>query len=83
VTIKFSRIASRLLNGFETKDSFNLALPKKALLDMICFRKRIPFEDELELENIDHERLMSLAEAFPAAVRKRLADLIKRGSASR
>jgi len=77
VTIEFSRIAPRLFNGFETKDGFNLALPEKALLDTIYFRKRIPFEDELELENIDHTRLMSLAAAFPAAVRKRLADLIK------
>jgi hypothetical protein len=77
VTIEFSRIASRLFNGFETKDGFNLALPEKALLDTIYFRKRIPFEDELEFENIDHTRLMSLAEAFPAAIRKRLAGLIK------
>jgi hypothetical protein len=72
VTIEFSRTAPRLFNGFETKDGFNLALPEKALLDTVYFRKRIPFKDELEIENIDHTRLMSLAEAFPAAVRKRL-----------
>jgi predicted transcriptional regulator of viral defense system len=77
VTIEFSRIASRLFNGFETKDGFNLAIPEKALLDTIYLRKRIPFEDELELENIDQMRLMSLSEAFPAVIRKRLADLIK------
>jgi len=77
VTIEFSRIASRLFNGFETKDGFNLAVPEKALLDTIYLRKRIPFEDELELENIDHARSMSLAEAFPAVVRKRLVGLIK------
>jgi hypothetical protein len=76
VTIEFSRIASRLFNGFETKDGFNLAMPEKALLDTIYLRKRIPFEDELELESIDHARLMSLAEAFPAATRKRLEDLL-------
>jgi len=39
--------------------------------------KRVPFEYELELENIDHTRLMTLAGAFPASVRKRLANLIK------
>jgi hypothetical protein len=77
VMIEFSRISSRLFNGFETKDGFNLAVPEKALLDTIYLRKRIPFEDELELENIDHARSMSLAEAFPAVVRKRLVDLIK------
>jgi hypothetical protein len=77
VTIEFSRITSCLFNGFETKDGFNLALPEKALLDSIYLRKRIPFEDELELENIDHDRLTTLAEPFPAVVRKRLVDLIK------
>ena len=77
VTIEFSRISSRLFNGFETKDGFNLAVPEKALLDTIYLRKHIPFEDELELENIDHARSISLAEAFPAVVRKRLVDLIK------
>jgi hypothetical protein len=72
VTIEFSRIAPRLFNGFETRDGFNLALPEKALLDTVYLRKRVPFEDELELENIQKGRLMSLAEAFPASVRKRL-----------
>ena len=71
-TIEFSRIAPRLFNGFETRDGFNLALPEKALLDTVYLRKRVPFEDELELENMQQDRLMSLAEAFPASVRKRL-----------
>ena len=64
-------------NNFEIKDGFNLDVPEKPLLDTIYLCKRIPFEDELELENIDHTRLMSLAEAFPAAIRKRLAGMIK------
>lgn len=77
VTIEFSRISDRLFKGFEIKGGFNLAVPEKALLDTIHLRKRLPFEDELELENIDHAQLMTLAEAFPAVVRKRLEDLIK------
>jgi hypothetical protein len=77
VTIEFSRIASKLFNGFETRDGFNLAMPEKALLDAIYLRKRIPFEDELELENINQDRLMSMAGAFPATVRKRLSALTK------
>jgi hypothetical protein len=77
ITIEFSRISSRLFKGFETKDGFNLAVPEKALLDTIYLRKRIPFKDELELENIDHTQLMTLAEAFPAVVRKCLEDMIK------
>jgi hypothetical protein len=76
-TIEFSRVAPRLFSGFETKDGFNLAFPEKALLDVIYLRKRIPFHDELELERIDRNRLMSLAEAFPASLRKRLAGLIQ------
>ena len=77
VTIEFSRISSRLFNCFETKDGFNLAVPEKALLDTIHLRKRIPFEDELELDNIDHEQLTTLARDFPAVVRRRLEDLFK------
>jgi hypothetical protein len=80
ITIEFSRIAPRLFNGFETKDGFNLAVPEKALLDTIYLRKRIPFEDELELENIDHARLLSMAEAYPAAIRKRLEKLTVSGT---
>ncbi len=77
ITIEFSRITPRLFNGFATQDGFNLALPEKALLDNIYLRKRIPFADELELDNIDKDRLMSLSESFPAAVRKRLDALIE------
>ena len=44
---------------------------------ILLLRKRILFEDELELENIDHARLMHMAEAFPSVVRNRLADLVK------
>ena len=76
VTIEFSRIASRLFNGFETRDGFNMALPEKALLDTIYLRKRIPFQDELDLDNIQKDKLLSLSEAFPAVVRKRLEALL-------
>ena len=78
-TIEFSRIAPRLFNGFEMKAGFNLAVPEKALLDAMYLRKRIPFQDELELEqeHVDHDRLMSLAEAFPLSIRKRLVELRK------
>lgn len=77
VTIEFSRIAPRLFSSFETKNGFNIALPEKALLDTIYMRKRVPFADELELQGIKKDRLMKLAEPFPATVRKRLSVLIK------
>ena len=77
VTIEFSRIAPRLFNGFETKDGVNLAQPEKALLDTIYLRKHIPFQDELDLDNIQKDKLLSLAELFPTIVRKRLEALIE------
>ena len=80
VTIEFSRIAPRLFSGFETKDGFNLAGPEKALLDTLYLRKHIPFADELELDTINRERLMTLAEEFPDVLRKRLDNFMKEGN---
>lgn len=80
VTIEFSRITPRLFNGFEMRDGFNLALAEKALLDTIYLRGRIPFHDELYLDNIDKDALMSMADSFPATVRKRVIELIERES---
>ena len=76
MTIEFSRIASRLFTGFETRDGFNLALPEKALLDAIHLRKAIPFRDELEIDRLDLDRMMRWAETFPLPTRK-LAAMVK------
>lgn len=76
ITIEFSRVAPRLFNNFETRDGFNMALPEKALLDIIYLRKHIPFADELDLDNIQKDKLMSLSELFPAMVRKRLEAML-------
>ena len=76
ITIEFSRIAPRLFNGFETRDGFNMALPEKALLDTIYLRQHIPFADELDLDNIQKDKLMSLSALFPAIVRKRLEAML-------
>ncbi len=76
ITIEFSRIAPRLFNGFETHDGFNMALPEKALLDTIYLRQHIPFADELDLDNIQKDKLMSLSDLFPAIVRKRLEAML-------
>lgn len=75
VTIEFSRMAPRLFNGFEAKDGFNLAVPEKALLDTVYLRKHIPFPDELDLDHINKDTLMLMAEPFPATVKKCLEDL--------
>lgn len=79
VTIEFSHIASRLFNGFETRDGFNLALPEKALLDTIYLRKHIPFADELNLAHINKDKLMQIAAPFPAIVKRRLENIFLKG----
>ena len=76
VTIEFSRIASRLFTGFETREGFNLALPEKALLDAIHLRKTVPFRDELEIDRLDLDRMMRWAESFPLPTQK-LAAMVK------
>ena len=76
VTIEFSRIASRLFTGSETREGFNIALPEKALLDTIHLRKAVPFLDELEIDRLDLNRMMQWAESFPLPTRK-LAAMVK------
>jgi hypothetical protein len=75
VTIEFSRIAPRLFNGFETREGYNLALPEKALLDVIHLRKAIPFRDELELDVLDMERLKQFAQMYAAPTRRLVDEL--------
>ncbi len=75
ITIEFSRIAPRLFNGFEMREGYNLALPEKALLDVIHLRKRIPFRDELELDALDMERLKRLAQMYAAPTRRMIEKL--------
>ena len=74
---EIERITPKLFSGFEVKDGYNLAQPEKALLDAVHLRKRVPFADELDFEALDREKLTRLAEAFPAAVRKRVASVVK------
>ena len=76
-TIEFSRIAPKLFTGFVGSEGYNLATPEKALLDAIYLRKRVPFADELELDRLDREKLQTMAEEFPAVVKKRLEEIMK------
>lgn len=70
VAIEYSHIADRLYFGFEAREGFNLALPEKALLDYLYYRNALPFEDELELEEVDAGRMREMAQSFPARVRE-------------
>lgn len=77
VILEFSHIGSRLFTGFETRDGFNLALPEKALLDTIYLRKTIPFRDELDIDVLNSDLLVKMAEDYPAATRRLLKELIR------
>ena len=45
-------------------------MPEKALLDCIYYRNAAPFEDELDLEELDTGRLQKMAQSFPVRVRE-------------
>lgn len=70
VCIEFSRIAERLFTGFTMKEGFSIALPEKALLDTLYFRKGLPVEDELELDGVDAGLLRKMGELYPKRVRE-------------
>ena len=70
VFLEYSHISNRLYFGFEPRDGYNLAHPEKALLDAAYFRNTLPFEDELELEDLDFNRLLEMSKEYPARVRK-------------
>ena len=75
VTIEYSHISDRLYFGFEPREGYNLALPEKALLDCIYYRNTAPFEDELELEELDVKRLREMAQRFPVRVQQMVQKL--------
>jgi len=75
VLIEFSRIATDLFGGYESREGFNLAFPEKALLDAIYLRKAIPFFDELETDLLDRKRLNELSAHYPVKTRQLLKEL--------
>ena len=76
VGIEFSHISPRLFCGFTLQEGFAIAGPEKALLDTLYFRYSLPVRDELELEEIDRERLTELAALFPRRVRDEIKDML-------
>jgi hypothetical protein len=59
-----------------------MATPEKALLDVTHLRHKVPFADELERDNLNKEKLASLAALFPKTVQNMVArfgaDLVDR-----
>jgi hypothetical protein len=78
VTIEFSTISNRLFRGFEIRDGFQMATPEKAILDTLHLHKRLPAEDELELDHVDMTALMDQVKAYPAVVVRRLEMVLKK-----
>ena len=52
------------------QEGFSIAIPEKALLDTLYFRKGLPVEDELELDGVDTGLLRKLSELYPKRVRE-------------
>jgi predicted transcriptional regulator of viral defense system len=68
ITIEFSKISDRLFFGFIKHDNYYLATPEKAILDTLYYRRMIPAFDELDLDDVDYETLVKMADKFPSTV---------------
>lgn len=75
VTLEFSRISPSLFFEFSRHDRFYMATPEKAILDTLYYRGIIPVQDELELDRVDFNLLLKMAEKYPSSVSRRLRDL--------
>lgn len=76
VTIEFSKISKNLYFGFTNHGNFYLATPGKAILDTLYYRKGIPAFDELDLEGVDYDALVRMAEKFPTTVSRAAHEFI-------
>ncbi|MFH1673065.1 MAG: hypothetical protein ABIF87_06540 [Pseudomonadota bacterium] len=77
ITIEFSRISPSLFFGFTYHDRFYMASPEKAILDTLYYRGTIPAQDELELDNVNFNLLLKMADRYPSSVSRSLRDLQK------
>ena len=81
INLEFSRIAPKLFFGFKRDRHFDLATPEKALLDLLYLRGKIPFADELELGEVDFEKLLYFSKKFPKTIQKKIS-LLKQSAHS-
>ncbi len=73
ITLEFSRISPPLFFGFTREGRYDLATPEKALLDLLYLRGEIPFADELELGEVNLEKLNQFSKPFPKTVQKKIS----------
>ena len=69
----FGSCQGSCVEGKNRKGLSNFATPEKALLDLLYLRGQIPFRDELELGDLDLEKLQEFSQKFPKTVQKKLA----------
>ncbi|MBI5605511.1 MAG: hypothetical protein HY879_19445 [Deltaproteobacteria bacterium] len=76
-TIEYSRIQEGLYmpDQILNLDGILMATAEKALLDTIYLRHRLPLGGELELDDLDPDRLRSLSSFFPPSVVRRIEKL--------
>jgi hypothetical protein len=53
-----------------------LATPEKAILDTLYYRRVIPVFDELDLDGVDYDALVKMAEKFPTTVSRAVHEFI-------
>ena len=75
ITIEFSRISPSLFTGFSYHDGFYMASSEKAILDTLYFRRALPAQDELVLDEIDFKALLEISDKYPAFVSRLLSGL--------
>jgi hypothetical protein len=75
ISIEFSRISPSLFAGFNYCERFYMASPEKAILDTIYYRRSIPAQDELILDEVDFQKLLKLSDRYPPYVYKILLSL--------
>jgi hypothetical protein len=75
ITIEFSRISPSLFTGFIYYERFYMASPEKAILDTIYYRRSIPAQNELNLDEVDSQKLLKLVDRYPPYVSKILLSL--------
>ena len=72
IRIEFSKISPKLFFGYKTHPGFYMAIPEKAILDTLYYRRGLPVVDELELEDVNQEALMEMAKKFPSPVMRKM-----------
>ncbi len=72
ITIEFSKIAPKLFNSFFFQDGYYIATPEKAILDTFYYRGSIPAMDEIDLDDVNFDRLFEMQKNYPATVQKKV-----------